>query len=318
MTPVNPIQPHYRCSEDELYEVTKIIIENLKDPVTLAKFQAKKPMKYTNVFITGLETLRTTAMALPDEESRNGVHQTAKNLLPGLVEPCKDNFMDLKGYIRDGWPDEEPKPRYEAAGLIKYNNINGDNWEAVSGLNEKMIQFIGDNGAELGNPGGMPAPFALKVSTDSTAFDTQYQLFMVSKETTIARNAKVTANNNLYDAIMDVCKDGVEMIFRTDDGGKKLFTFAVVLRSVSPPGAASLKVMSKHNDDTLVMNGNVTIKLAGQPARVVPITNGVAFFANTGHGKFDVTVTETGNPNSAVTTKEVETGVNARMTVVVG
>src|SRR4051794_3348114 len=109
MTPINPIQPKYRCSEDELYEGARIVIENLLDPVhdDLAKFAAKKE-KYTTIMVGGISTLLTNAMALPDEESRNGVHQTIKNVLPKLVVPVKDNFNDLKGYIRDAWPNENP------------------------------------------------------------------------------------------------------------------------------------------------------------------------------------------------------------------
>jgi hypothetical protein len=269
------------------------------------------------LFITGLETLRTTAMALPDEETRASVHETVKNLLPDLLIPVKDNFNDLKGYIRDGWPGEDPKPRYEAAGLLKYNAIGTANWESVSGLNEKMNLFIADvaNNTAL-TTGGMPATFAMKVTTDGTNFDTKYQLFMTSRETTTARNAKVKANNNLYSAIMEVCEDGKGMIYRTDEAGRKRYTYDVVKKLVSPPGAASLKIMAKHTDDTLVMNGDVTIKLAGQPPKTGQILNGVCSFSNVEKGKYNGTITISGNP-AATFEKEVEVGTNARVTVVV-
>src|SRR5690349_14987748 len=132
--PISSIKADYPCSQSSLYEVTRIIIENLKNDRTA--FAAKKA-KYTVPFISTLETLRNDAMALPDDDSRDAVHQTVKNLLPGLLVPVKDNFNDLKGYIRDGWPGEDPKPRYEAAGLNRYQAIRTENWEEVSELNTK-------------------------------------------------------------------------------------------------------------------------------------------------------------------------------------
>ncbi|MFI5220372.1 MAG: hypothetical protein ACHQNT_12885 [Bacteroidia bacterium] len=305
------IKAIYKCTEVELYSISELAINNLE--TDLAAFAAKKA-KYTALFVTGLRGLRTTAMGLPDEETRNATHQTLKGLLPGLAEPCKDNFNDLKGYIRDGWPNENPTPRYEAAGLIKYNNIGANNWENVVGMNESMTQFIADNTAILTAPGGMPGTFAAKVTTDATAFGDTYSDYKTSRETGTARAAKIKANNNLYDAVVEFQKDGVEMVFRKDEANQKRYIFSALKDIVSPPGSASLKVTIKNALDILIPDKTVTIKKIGS-APIMSRTNaeGVALFASVDAGAYEGEVDNNGVPVRF--TKDVNTGVDARVVV---
>ena len=171
---MSEIKQKYASTEVELYSITNLGINNLE--ADLALFALKKA-KYTVAFVNTLRGLRTAAMGLPDEEQRNGVHQTLKNLLPDLLTPVKDNFNDLKGYIRDGWPGQDPKPRYEAAGLVKYNAIGESNWENVAGLCESMVQFINANTVLLTAPGGMVGTFLNKVKADRDAFKNVYDPF---------------------------------------------------------------------------------------------------------------------------------------------
>ena len=295
-----------------MYAIGKMGIDNLKADIAL--FAAKKA-KYTLIFVNGLYDLRTAAMGLPDEEARNGVHQILKNQLPGLVTPVRDNFNDLKGYIRDGWPDEDPQPRYEAAGLVKYNNIGTNNWENVVGLNESMIQFIADNTATLTLPGGMVGTFAQKVQDDSDAFDAVYEPYLTSRETATARAAKITANNKLYEAVMDFFKDGVEMVFRNDAEAKKRYTFSALKDIVSPPGSASLKILGKTAADVLLANKPVTIKKEGSAAITSTLgVDGIKVFDNLDPGKYTGTIEVDGV--LIPFKKEVDTGVDARVTVV--
>jgi predicted peroxiredoxin len=307
------IKSKYPCGQDELYAITELAINNLladKDA-----FHDKKA-KYDDAFIDGLRDQRTAAMVLPDEDAVSAIHETLKNKLPGFTENCKDNFNDIKGYIRDGWPGEDPKPRYEAAGLIKYNKIGTNNWESVEGMNNAMQVYIAENNTILGTPGGMPATFSAKVDSDTTIFNTTYNGYKSSRETATATAAKVKANNNLYDAVMDFMKDGVEMVFRRDAEAQKRYVFSHLKDIVSPPGSSSLGVKVKNADDTFVTEGTVKIKKEGEAAILVAIIQGSASFLNVPPGKYDGTVT-TVDGRTAVFSKEVEKGVNARITVVV-
>ena len=306
------IRAKYACTQVELYAIAEMSIKNLE--TDLAVFAAKKA-KYTAAFVTTLKGLRTTAMSLPDEEARNGVHQALKNLLPGLTDPCRDNFNDLKGYIRDAWPSENPVPRYEQAGLVRYNKIGENNWENVAGMNESMTQFVAANTALLTAPGGMVATFAAKVASDSTAFQTTYNSYLNSRETATASAEKVNANNVLYDALMSFMKDGIEMVYRTDEANKKRYVFAVLKDIVSPPGSASLKVTVRDALDIPVTDKEVVIKKEDFPPIMVKTdADGVAFFKSTDAGTYTGTID---NKGTKVTfKKDVNTGVDARVTVV--
>lgn len=306
------IKAKYKSTEVELYAIGDLLFNNLR--ADLAQFVLKKA-KYTALFVDGLDLLRTDAMALPDEEQRNGVHQILKNQLPGVLTPVKDNFNDLKGYIRDAWPNEDPKPRYEAAGLVKYNAIGESNWENVAGLCESMVQFINDGSVELTAPGGMVVTFLNKVKADRDAFKDVYDPFLSSRETGTARAAKINANNTLYDAVIEFFRDGVEMVFRTNDEAKKRYTFSVLKDLVSPPGSASMRVFGKTAADILLANRPVTIKKEGSAAITSTLgVDGIKVFENIDPGKYKGTVEVDGVLIEFE--KEVDTGVNARVTVV--
>jgi hypothetical protein len=104
----------YKCKEDELYAVCEIAIANLEKD--LADFAAKST-NYTPALVTALRLLLKNAKDLPNEEQRSARHEVLRGLLPKLVEEVKTDFRTLQSYIRDGWPGEIAKPRYEAAGL---------------------------------------------------------------------------------------------------------------------------------------------------------------------------------------------------------
>jgi hypothetical protein len=312
MAPV--VRAKYQCTQDELYAIANLAINNLNSDLTA--FAAKKA-KYDAAYVTGRRALRTTAMNLPDEESRNGVHQVLKNLLPGLVNPIKDNFMDLKGYIRDAWPGENPVPRYEAAGLIKYNNIREENWEEVVALNQKMIAFVTDFAGPLATPGGMVVGFPTKLTGDRDAFDAVYDPFMSSKETGTATAAKVTANNTLYTGIMEFMKDGVEMIFRNDEDNKKRYVFAKLKDLVSPPGSASLNITLKAQGTNAPMN-NITVTIQKDGGLLLTATSnaeGELSFLSIDPAPYVVKVM--GPLGVLILEKDVNTGVGARLEITV-
>lgn len=307
------VKAKYTCTESELYAITELAINNLEED--LPAFAAKKA-KYTAPFVDNLRAVRQAAIDLPGEEQRNAVHETLGGKLPDLKENCRDNFNDLQGYIRDAWPDDNPKARYESAGMRHDQKIGKSNWEEVVALNEAMVKFITDNSALLLAPGGMPATFATKVGDDEKAFNDVYNPYMTARETGTATAAKITANNTLLETCMDFFKDGVDMVFKRDTEAQKRYTFTALKDKVSPPGSTSMSVTAKKADDSLWGAGiSVTIKAEGKPAlTAVTGENSVAVFKNIDPGKYAGTVTTV---NGATTFKKTaDTGVDARITVV--
>jgi hypothetical protein len=303
------VKARYKCNEDELYATCDIAITNLEKD--LAAFAAKST-NYTAGKVAALRLMLKNARALPNEEQRNGEHETLRGLLPELREKVKADFRSLQSYIRDGWPGEVAKPRYEAAGLHEYNASRNSNWETVVTLNNAMKKFIADagNAARLTNPGGMVAGFDAQVQANFDAFDDVYNRFMSSRATTAARNAKVSANNKIYNACMEFMKFGREVVYRRDGGNKKRYTWDALKRLVTPEGPASLVVKLKRTDDTLVTNMEVRIKKEGEALMKLNTNEkGVVRFGIEGRCKVmvgDVTVE-----------KFVMKGRRARMVIVV-
>lgn len=305
------LRAKYACTESELYAITDMAINNLE--ADLPAFAAKKA-KYTPAFVTNLRAMRTAAMTLPGEEQRNAEHETLGGLLPALKDTCRDNFNDLQGYIRDGWATENPKARYEAAGMRHDQKIGKNNWAEVVALNEAMVKFITDNNATLLAPGGMTATFAAKVASDQTAFNDVYNPYMTARETGNATAAKLKANNDLYDACLSFFKDGVEMVFKRDADAQKRYIFTVLKEIVSPPGSASLKVTVIKGDDTPAEGAVVTIKAEGKPSiKVDTDASGVAFFDKVDAATYNGTVDF--NNASTPFKKDVDTGKNSRIVI---
>jgi len=310
------VKAKYHCTQVELYAIENLAINNLQG--NLALFTAEST-NYDAALITTLRGLRTAAMELPNEEQRNAVHQTLENLLPDHVTLIKKDFNLLKQLIIDAWPNEEPKPRWEAAGLNNYNNIGERNWEEVVELNNLMTGFITNavNAGRLAAGGGMVAGYPAQVAANYTAFDVVYQPFLTSRETSTARAAKIKADNKLYEAGTKFRNFGVSVVFANDDENKKRYTFSSLKDIVSPPGSASMTVSAKRPDDTMVQDAVVNIKKEGEPAIVKNIVGGVAaIFANINPGDYAGTVVQSGVTTNF--TKTVNTGVDSRITVSVG
>lgn len=307
------ILPKYRCTEQELYAVASLAIDNLESELTA--MGAYKP-KYDAAYVTAARAKLTAAKALPDVEVRNSGHQTSLNLLKMKGFTCTENYPLLQGYIEDAWENEDPKPRFQAAGGVKYRTATRGDWEDLSGMNDAMVTFIADNNASL-TAGGMPVAFATKVTDDATKFAEEYAIFKSAMETSVGQQQKIVANNDLVDLIMGFMKDAAERVFRGDEAKRELFMFKKLKQIVSPPRSASVTIKIKQANDLPAANAAVTIKQDGEPAMTGQTdANGELQFKNIDPGNYDGTVLY--NAVSTGFNKDVNTGVNARITILLG
>jgi len=309
------IKPLYGGTQLEFYSIAETGWTNCKNRI--APFAAKKP-KYTLLFVQGKLAALASAKLLPDEEQRNQLSETDRVQLKPLGDTCLQNQLDLRGYIRDAYPEAEWKSRYEAAGSTKYEKAAKENWEFVEGMNEEMETFIAANVAALTAPGGMPLTFKQKVEDDADDFTDEYLELKTSRQTGTATAAKISANNACYKDLMEMFKDGVEMVYHNNAEAQKEFTYSVIKDIVSPPGAASLSVTVQLPDDSLAGEGAVSIKKEGSPViRLLLSAANPLLFASIDVARYDVTIEVPGFPALTIS-KEVNKGVNARLKVKVG
>jgi len=309
-------KPDYDMTQGELYSVADSMFASLGDPAKLAKFAAKKPAKYVPGILLTLKATLNTAKNMPDSVQVSSIHETNLLDLQSLTIPCEDNLQDLKTYIHDGWPKQYWKVKYDEAGMVDYEQASHGNWESVVKMNKKMNDFIANNTADL-TTGNMPAGFALQVQNDSDAFDLKYTDFKNSRETAAVTAAKINANNVLYAALQDIQNDA-HSAFRRDAAGMREFMISVVKILVSPPGSASLGMTFIEVGSNLpLVNVKVTIQSATGIAKVaVSVADGTLEFTHLDPANYRVLVQAPGKPDMNLT-KEVNTGVNARMKVMV-
>jgi len=309
------VKAKYRGTQLAFYSIGETGWNNCKRRI--AAFALKKA-KYTIAFVDGKLAAIAAAKALPDEEQRNQFSEEDRVQLIPLRDDCAQNFLDVKGYIRDAFLPAEWKGKYEAAGGTKYEKAVADNWEFVDGMNEEMEAFISANSAVLTTPGGMPAGFAADVASDSDDYADKYLELKTSRQTGSSTAAKLTANNDCHDDLMEMFKDAVEMVYHKDAEAQKEFTYQVIKNIVSPPGAAGLDVKVLLPDNSLSAEGKVTIVNEGGVPKIVLLSAGnPAPFNSIDSDKWDVKVEVPGFPTVNVT-KEVNVGVRARVTVKVG
>ena len=97
---------------------------------------------------------------------------------------------------------------------------------------------------------------------------------------------------------------------------KKRYTFTALKALVSPPGSASLKVLVENALNVGQANKNVTIQKPGSAPITVPTdVNGIAVFTNADPGSYQGQVDNGGVMVNF--TKDINTGVDARVTVIV-
>ena len=243
-------------------------------------------------------------------------HETNRIDLEALAQTCEVNFQDLKTYIHDGWAKQYWKTKYDEAGMVDYTHALQKNWEYVVDMNKKMHDFIAANAAQLAT-GFMPATFAAQVDADRDAFDLKYTEFKNTRESGNATSAKISANNTLYAALQDLQNDA-HAAFRGDDAGMREFMIEVVKVLVSPPGSASLSMeFIEEGTNDPIAGVNVTIQSAtGRAMVLVSNAEGKLDFTHINPDNYRVVIAPPGRPVINMT-KEVNTGVSARMKVMV-
>lgn len=308
------MKPDYPSTQSELYSVSETIFASVT--FYLSKFADLKPGKYVVGFVPGLETIRTTAMKLPDDDQRRAAHELQRVKLVKLGAVCIDDFGKLVTYINDGWPEEEHKAVCIEAGMNELKQAEKDNWEKLAAMNTKMNAFIAnvDNAAKL-TTGFMPVGFAAQVTSDTGAFASKYVDFKSARETGPATSAKITANNGLYKHVEDVYEDA-KVVFKDDEDILKLFNFAHVKLIVSPPGSASLEVELIKAVTNEKVDGKIIIQSATGVAISKDTVDGVAKFVSVDPDDYIVKVIVVGSPEVTVK-KEVNTGVNARLKITI-
>lgn len=295
----------YHCAQPELYSAARMVIRAAIREI--ADFTPYKP-KYDAAFFAALEAEVAACEALPDEQSRTGTEEAMLILTRQRATACLNQWQFLKGYIEDAsaMQGELQKPALESAGSTHYRTAAGDDWESVNQLMVSAIQFVTDNNTELSAGNNMPAAFPAALSAAHTAFLEMWQDFQDEEEQNAIRaQEKVEANNNLYEKIIQVCKDG-QRIFRNNEARRNQFVWDSVLYLVRGAGIAGIRgTVLELSTQQPVTAANILIIETGDTG--VPDEDGVYRITGVPAGNYTVRCTAAGY-NTAEQPFEVLTG----------
>jgi hypothetical protein len=270
-----------------------MIIDSLE--LYLASFTAFKAI-YVAAFVTALKAKLTTAQNMPNAEARSSQAESKLVELGEKNNALCDYWQRLKRYIETVFPKAQHKAQTEQAGALYYAKAFRKNWEDGLEMGITAMAYINANSAKL-EAGGtvMPNTFEADFIAVYDDFRTTYQEFMNLKQDEERTEDKIDANNDLYDSLIEVCKDG-QLIFKRDSGKLERFVFNSVLEAVTPPGAASLRVIVKDGVTfELLSDARVKIQLAGQAAiEQLTDANSDVIFDSLEAGRYRYVITKAG------------------------
>ena len=230
----------YHCPQLDLYSGSRMVIRAAIRNIT--SFTALKP-KYDAAFFTAAMARVAAAESLPDEDFRAAVVKAKRLECETAATKCLNTWQLLKGYIEDAedFKGAMQKIALEAAGSKKYEAASGFDWESISGLMASGIQFFTDNTAQLTADGNMPPAFITTFTNEAADFQLALSSFQDQEEFREQETqAKIAANNTLYDKIIQLCKDG-QRIFRNDEALRAQFVWEQVLYIIHGAGIAGLR-----------------------------------------------------------------------------
>lgn len=231
------ITPLYPCKQHVLYTVAEMACNNTL--AYIADISAKSP-SITTAYVNSIVEMIADAKALPDVTDREEPRMTARAKLIKKKQEAAKLFPELEYYIRKAFPADEVHARLLAAGYNEFRDsgTKPSKFDVFSSMLEKMVKFIGENEAALLQNNTMPPGFKATVTAAMTSYKELWDDFQDKKqETGIESSAKLTANNELYLAVMSLLDAG-KMCFRSNSTLRKLFYFRA-LESLSQGNSKS-------------------------------------------------------------------------------
>lgn len=233
------IRENYRCGQDTLYAGIAQVLTSVEEEIaSFTAFKAKYGIPYLNLLKIELQA----AKDLPALEQRLAEQEIARINLLERLESCLDVLNALRLYIRDAYTNSEVRAvRLKEAGFDDYSEAANANWEKLSAIMHKAYIFIVEHETELLASENMPVVFKASFEALKLTVEPEIVIMLNLRENNKqGTSAKIIANNNLYNKIVELCEDGA-YIFRKDASKRVQFIWTSVLELITPPGAAGLR-----------------------------------------------------------------------------
>jgi len=306
------VKSNYNCGQQELYAIARTGWNTCL--TNLSSFSTFKT-KYTTAFIAARIEEIAAAERLPDEEKREEQSRTARVQLSSKGLEALDKWQALKRFIIDAFPEEEQEIKLDAAGQAHYRKAAKEEWAATQRLLLDGSIFMEENESLLLLKGSMPETFRTTFATTKEEYDTLYQQYLdASVNNPVQTNTKITANNEVFDKLMNMLLDG-QSLYRNNDTMKKVFTFDQMALTVGGPGVQGLKGNVTQPENLPVANAVITC--TGPTVKTVTTDeDGRYECPQLKEGEYTVTVTAGGYQPATITNVEVADGAMKALDIV--
>lgn len=267
---------------------------------------------YTPEYIKDAQAALQAARNLPNLEARRAVQTRMRAILNGALLQCSNLVQNLYTIIARAFPDNQIESMRQEAGSGYYQSATSNNWNSAATLLNMANAFIATYNEAL-MAGKMPADFPAQLKEATNAYNNAFGNYAAAKDNlTKGGNAKQTANNAVYDTLLQMLSDG-KAIFRNNAAVKKFFTFSELVKMVSGTGKTGIRIKLQQ-EVTLLPVGNATI--TAQPGNYLFYTDekGIAQKEMPG-GKYTVSITTPGM-KTIVHNIKISTGVTRRSTFI--
>ncbi len=242
--------PKFSCPQEGMYAVGQLACDLAT--AKMANFQQLSPA-YTPALITALRAQIASADAMPGEYNRAGRRRVVKVDLLNAKDTALNEWQVLKGFIIKTWPDPAMQAaKLSTAGASLYGLAAGKSqWANAAKLLQIGDLFISENSRELEQNNVMPDTFAVAYREKLNLFISLWNQYSQTNSNNEAQsNNKRLANNEVYDKIIQICKDG-RRIFKGNSSMQKQFAFTQMLGKVGYGGTAGIRVLFTYGPNNL-------------------------------------------------------------------
>lgn len=242
--------PKFSCPQQGLYAVSTLASDLLTEHLDL--FTKLSPL-YGSAYVADVVAEIAGADAMPGQNNRAGRRGSLKVDLLKAKNAGLAKWQDLKGFVPKTWNDPAMQAaKLSAAGANLYNAATGDSqWEPTKKLLQTGADFIKDNRDALIASKAMAKDFESEYALLLMTFSSLWNNYSGLKgNNEVESNAKRKANNDLYDKVIQICKDG-RRIFKGDATLQKQFAFAQMLKRVGYGGTAGITATFTYGPNNL-------------------------------------------------------------------
>lgn len=305
------VSSNYNCTQADLYKACRQIWLMCQEHLTeFAKYKGC----YTTVFVDENLALINTVAAMENYENRQApVKDRRKDLMAAAVD-CSDLFKLLKGYCTTAFKDDTVvrDAMIGEAGQQYFDKISTGNWSQVSGLLSAMVPFVKKRKETLMEKAYMPEGFIARLEEQKVVFEAALSAWESQKENaTPNTEAKIIANNDLKNRVMEVLADG-QMVFIKNKAMAQKFVWNSILtevRGTKPAGLAG-RVTDAATKKGLA---NVVVAIEALGLTVTTDAEGRYEFASLAEGIYEVTFTIEGFKKQIVEKREVKANIKRRL-----